>query len=117
MGLDIINKIKKNKNLTSRQLAKKSGVPLGTINKILCGVTSNPKLETLKAIADALECKIDDFNIIDNVKSNNELYNDYFLANEEKNLIFKYRQLSSKQKKEIYDYVEFKLYQNANENQ
>ncbi|MFL0194247.1 helix-turn-helix domain-containing protein [Clostridium sp. WILCCON 0269] len=62
MGLEIINKLKKKKGLTSEQLSKESGVPLGTLNKILNGTTKDPKLETLKALARVLDCSLDDFD-------------------------------------------------------
>lgn len=62
MGLEIINELKKKKGLTSEQLSKKSGVPLGTLNKILNGTTKDPKLETLKSLARVLDCKLDDFD-------------------------------------------------------
>lgn len=77
MGLEIINELRKRKNLTSEQLAKKSGVPLGTLNKILSGVTKDPKLETLRAIAKVLECSLDDFDdnkdILANLDKNKNL--------------------------------------------
>lgn len=65
MGLEIINELKKKKGLTSEQLSKESGVPLGTLNKILNGTTKDPKLETLKALAKVLGCTLDDFNDFD----------------------------------------------------
>jgi transcriptional regulator with XRE-family HTH domain len=62
MGLEKINELKKKKGLTSEQLSNGSGVPLGTLNKILNGTTKDPKLETLKALARVLGCKLDDFD-------------------------------------------------------
>lgn len=62
MGLEIINELRKKNGLKSEQLSTKSGVPLGTLNKILNGTTKNPKLETLKALARVLNCSIDDFD-------------------------------------------------------
>lgn len=59
MGIEIINKLRKNKGLTSEELSIKSGVPLGTLNKILNGTTKDPKFETLKALTKVLECSID----------------------------------------------------------
>ena len=61
MGLDKIAELKKKKGLTNEELSTLSGVPKGTIDKILSGVTKDPKLETLKAIARVLECSLDDF--------------------------------------------------------
>lgn len=48
--------------MTTAELAEKSGVPLGTLNKILSGATKDPKLETLKAIARVLGLTLDDFD-------------------------------------------------------
>lgn len=45
----------------NKELSEKSGVPLRTINNILSGVTSNPTVDNVMAIAHALGCTIDDF--------------------------------------------------------
>ena len=60
-----INELKKQKKLTNQKLSEISGVPLGTLNKITSGVTTDPKLETLKSLAKALECSLDDFETLD----------------------------------------------------
>lgn len=62
MGLEKIAEYKKKLGLTTAELAGKSGVPLGTLNKILSGATKDPKLETLKAIARVLGLTLDDFD-------------------------------------------------------
>lgn len=62
MGLEKIDLLKKELNLTSKELSEKSGVPLGTLNKILSGVTKDPKLETLKSLARVLGCTLDYFD-------------------------------------------------------
>ncbi|RXI50660.1 hypothetical protein DP130_01435 [Clostridium tetani] len=62
MGLEIIEKLKKELNLTSKQLSEKSGVPKGTLDKILNGTTKDPRLETLKSLAKVLRCTLDDFD-------------------------------------------------------
>ena len=48
------------KNLTYRQLAELSGVPAATINRICTGKHDNPKIDTIKKIADALEVTVND---------------------------------------------------------
>ena len=45
----------------NKELSDRSGVPLRTINNIISGVTNNPTLETMRAIAKALNCTLDDF--------------------------------------------------------
>ena len=62
MGLEVIQELKKKKGLTIDELSALSGVPVGTLNKILSGQTKDPKLETLKAIARVLGCTLDDFD-------------------------------------------------------
>jgi transcriptional regulator with XRE-family HTH domain len=62
MGLEKIAEYKKKLGLTTEELSKQSGVPLGTLNKILSGDTKDPKLGTLKAIAKVLGCTLDDFD-------------------------------------------------------
>lgn len=62
MGLDKISEYKKKLNLTTEELSEKSGVPVGTLNKILSGATKDPKLETLKAIAKVLGLTLNDFD-------------------------------------------------------
>lgn len=64
MGLDKINEYKKRIGLTTEELSKLSGVPVGTLNKILSGATKDPKLETLKAIARVLGLTLNDFDDI-----------------------------------------------------
>ena len=62
MGLEKISEYKKKLGMTTEELSEKSGVPLGTLNKILSGATKDPKLETLKAIAHVLGLSLDDFD-------------------------------------------------------
>ena len=40
--------------LTTEQLSRLSGIPIGTINKILNGETKSPRYATLKALNDVL---------------------------------------------------------------
>lgn len=79
MGLEIIIELKKKKGLTTEQLSNQSGVPIGTLNKILNGTTKDPKLETLKALCRVLECRLDDFDDAENrqpVKETPHLFTD-----------------------------------------
>ena len=62
MGLEKIALYKKRMNLTTEELSEKSGVPIGTLNKILSGATKDPKLETLKSIARVLGLSLNDFD-------------------------------------------------------
>lgn len=51
--------MKKNSGLTLSQIAEKSGVPLGTLNKLFAGQTTDPKLETIRAVVYALGGTLD----------------------------------------------------------
>lgn len=64
MGLEKINEYKKKLGITTEELSNLSGVPVGTLNKILSGATKDPKLETLKAIARVLGLTLNDFDDI-----------------------------------------------------
>lgn len=55
----ILAELKDKKQLTTEQLAALSGVPRGTINKILNGETLNPTAKTLRKLALALGCAPD----------------------------------------------------------
>ena len=59
---ELISKYRKEQNMTIDELAEKSGVPKGTINKIIGGVTKAPTLENVRAIAYALGKRLDDFD-------------------------------------------------------
>lgn len=62
MGLEKIAEYKKKLGLTTEELSLRSGVPVGTLNKILSGATRDPKLETLKAISRVLGLSLNDFD-------------------------------------------------------
>ena len=80
MGLEKIAEYKKRLGITTEELSNRSGVPLGTLNKILSGATKDPKLETLKAIARVLGLSLDDFDdfkMKDTVPSYNDVITVY----------------------------------------
>ena len=52
-------KLKTENGLTTDALSERSGVPKGTINKLLNGETRNPTTQTLRRLADALNCPLD----------------------------------------------------------
>ena len=67
MVLGNMSQYKNKLNLTTEELSLKSGVPIGTLNKILSGATKDPKLETLKAIARVLGLSLNDFDDSTNI--------------------------------------------------
>ena len=52
-------RLKAERGLTTEALSARSGVPRGTLNKILNGETRNPTIATLAALADALDCPLE----------------------------------------------------------
>ena len=54
-----ISRLKTENGLTTEGLSELSGVPKGTINKILNGETRNPTIATLSALAGALNCPLE----------------------------------------------------------
>ena len=54
MNREDILRLKKEKKYSAAQLSDLSGVPLGTLTKILSGETKNPRVDTMKAIEDVL---------------------------------------------------------------
>ena len=82
----IISEKRKQAGLTIDELAAKSGVPKGTLNKIINGYTRDPQIETVKSIARALNCTLEDFDDSPRVRT---------LSQEECLLIQQYRLLDS----------------------
>ena len=57
--IERIKKIKSERKITNEQLSELTGIPLGTLSKILAGISDSPKLVNIVAIADALGCTLD----------------------------------------------------------
>lgn len=58
---ELISFYRRQADMTIDELAEKSGVPKGTLNKIIGGVTKSPTLDTMKALAKALGKRLADF--------------------------------------------------------
>ncbi|MBQ9429464.1 MAG: helix-turn-helix transcriptional regulator, partial [Clostridia bacterium] len=56
---DRVKQIKKEKGVTSEYLSSQSGIPTGTLTKLLSGFTEEPKLSSAIAIAKALGCSLE----------------------------------------------------------
>lgn len=61
MNIGFINERKRALNLTNQKIAEQTGITLSTLDKITSGANTNPKLDTMKALARVLNCSIDDF--------------------------------------------------------
>lgn len=93
MTIENIKKIMKRKNIGNKELAEKSGVPLGTLNKIIYGDTPNPSVDTVKAIARALNCSLDEL-----LEESSTEHHGYYLDSD-----------SAKMAQEIYENPKLKL--------
>lgn len=62
MTLEEMKKRKKELGNTNEQISELSGVPLGTVQKVLSGVTETPRYETLHALENVLGKKERSFN-------------------------------------------------------
>ncbi|WP_294500344.1 helix-turn-helix transcriptional regulator [uncultured Gemmiger sp.] len=82
----LIQQKRRQAGLTIDELSERSGVPKGTLNKILNGITRDPQLETVKALARALGCTLEDFDDSPRPRA---------LTQPEFDLIQKYRKLDS----------------------
>lgn len=57
--LDRIKTIKSERKITNDKLADMTGIPLGTLSKLLAGISDSPKLSNMVAISEALDCSLD----------------------------------------------------------
>lgn len=86
--IDRIKQIKSQKKITNDKLAEMTGIPLGTLTKIMAGISDSPKLSNIIAICDALGCTLD--YIVSGIPEN---HNNYTLTDNEIRIIENYRKL------------------------
>lgn len=97
MGLERINYYKKEKGLTNKKISELTGISISSLDKITSGENTNPKLETIRLICQALGCSMND--LLDN-----DLQSGEELSSNEQELIKKYRALDEHGKR-IVDFV------------
>jgi phage repressor protein C with HTH and peptisase S24 domain len=86
--IDRIKALKSQKKLTNELLSERSGIPLGTLSKLLAGMNESPKLSNIVAICNALECSVEYI-----VTGNPDNTNNYTLTSNEIELVESYRRL------------------------
>lgn len=86
--LERIKKLKSTQKITNEKLSEMTGIPLGTLSKLLAGISDSPKLANIVAISQALGCSLD--WMITGIPENT---NNYTLTDEEIALIEDYRTL------------------------
>ena len=89
-----IKKIKKDKKITNEMLSKMTDISLGTLSKILAGVTKEPSVETIIKIAHALDTSAD-YLIFGSVSSYSEI----------PQIFTKYEKLNSLGKQKADEYI------------
>lgn len=94
--IERIKKIKSEKKITNDKLSELTGIPLGTLSKIMAGISDSPKLSNIVAIADVLGCSLD--YIVKGTPDNN---NNYCLASDEMDFIEMYRRLDDHSKEVV----------------
>jgi SOS-response transcriptional repressor LexA/DNA-binding Xre family transcriptional regulator len=88
--LDRIKYLKNERKMTNDQLAERSGIPLGTLSKVLAGMSDSPKLSTIVALCSALDCSVE--YIVSGAEENT---NNYTLSAEEIRMMEQFRTLDS----------------------
>ncbi|MBE6589755.1 MAG: helix-turn-helix domain-containing protein [Ruminococcaceae bacterium] len=86
--LDRIKLLKNERKMTNDQLSELTGIPLGTLSKILAGMSDSPKLSNIVAICSALDCSVEYI-----VSGTPENTNNYTLSGEEISMIERFRTL------------------------
>ena len=86
--LERIKKLKSSRKITNDRLSEMTGIPLGTLSKLLAGISDSPKLSNIVAISRALDCSLD--WLITGVPENT---NNYTLEPDEMTLVEAYREM------------------------
>lgn len=88
--IERIKKIKSQKKITNEQLSEITGIPLGTLSKIMAEISDSPKFSNILSICSALGCSVN--YIVTGEPDNN---NNYYLESGEINLVENYRRLDT----------------------
>ncbi len=96
-----IKEIKTQKKMTNDELAERTGIPGGTLAKILAGISESPKLCNIVAICEALNCSLD--YIMYGVEENT---NNYTLDEDEIDMIERFRTLDERGRETVLSLIE-----------
>ena len=88
--IDRIKQLKSEKKITNDVLSEKTGIPLGTLSKILAGISDSPKFVNIVSICSVLGCSVD--YIITGIPEN---HNNALLNDNELRFLEFYRSLDS----------------------
>ena len=102
--MDYIKRIKEVKSalkMTNDELSERTGIPGGTLSKILAGISETPKFCNIVAICEALNCSLD--YIVYGLEENK---NNYTLTEEEIEMIEDYRALDPRGQETVAALIE-----------
>lgn len=88
--IDRIKLLKSEKKITNDALSEMTGIPLGTLSKILAGISDSPKLSNIVAICDALDTSLE--YVVNGIAENT---NNFTLDRGEIRIIENYRSLDT----------------------
>mgnify|MGYP000031242119 FL=1 len=88
--IERIKRLKSEKKITNERLSELTGIPLGTLSKILAGMSDSPKLVNMISICQVLGCSLD--YLVTGVPEN---HNNFLLSDEEIRMIENYRKLDA----------------------
>ena len=101
--LNRLQQAKTSSKLRTEDISSISGIPVGTLSKIFAGITKDPKIGTLIAIAEALNVSVD-YLIYGKISR-------YDITPNEIEIIQKYRQLDADGKQRIENQLNFEVEQ------
>ena len=102
---EMVSRYRKDAGMTIDELSAASGVPKGTLNKIIAGTTKSPTLDTVRALAEALGKKLEDFD--DGLQKKQPApTNGDELAEEDKRIIELLHQLTPENRERIVAIIE-----------
>lgn len=92
--IDRIKQLKNEKKITNEQLAELTGIPLSTMSKLLAGISEQPKLINIVAIARVLGCSLD-YLVNGEGECDHESGNRYILTPQEASVVEDFRSLDA----------------------
>ncbi len=96
-----IKEVKSARKMTNDELSERTGIPGGTLSKILAGISETPKFCNIVAICEALNCSLD--YIVYGLEENK---NNYTLTDEEIEMIEDYRALDPRGQETVAALIE-----------
>ena len=96
-----IKEVKSARKMTNDELSERTGIPGGTLSKILAGISETPKFCNIVAICEALNCSLD--YIVYGLEENK---NNYTLTDEEIEMIEDYRALDPRGQETVTALIE-----------